>query len=173
VLNGHTTVQAQRYALDVSAITPAGRRLKTLVPRNLEDYVAFGLQVIAPCSGTVVAVHAAEHDHPIAAGDRERPAGNHVVLHCGDHSLVLAHLRAGSIRARVGQAIRTGDPIGEVGNTGNSSEPHLHVHAVRGRTRDTNQLLFEGEPVALRLGDEQAFAVRGDIIEGPSRAGRP
>ena len=57
------------------------------------------------------------------------PAGNHVVLQLGngEHAL-LAHLRRGSLRVKPGQRVRQGDALGRCGNSGNSSEPHLHFH---------------------------------------------
>lgn len=56
-------------------------------------------------------------------------AGNHVIIRHDDGTAAFyAHLRKGSLSVEVGQRVVAGDPLGEVGNTGNSSEPHLHVH---------------------------------------------
>ena len=57
------------------------------------------------------------------------PAGNHVVLDLGSGEYaLLAHLRRGSVRVRPGQRVRRGETLGRCGNSGNSSEPHLHFH---------------------------------------------
>ena len=57
------------------------------------------------------------------------PAGNHVVLDLGHGEYaLLAHMQRGSVRVRVGDRVRTGDVLGLTGNSGNSSEPHLHFH---------------------------------------------
>ncbi|WP_083800704.1 M23 family metallopeptidase [Rhodobacter ferrooxidans] len=61
--------------------------------------------------------------------DERYPAGNHVLLRCGDRGILLAHFRQGSLQVAVGDTLATGRPIGEVGNSGESSEPHLHMHA--------------------------------------------
>jgi murein DD-endopeptidase MepM/ murein hydrolase activator NlpD len=58
-------------------------------------------------------------------------AGNHVVIAAGPAGpyVLLAHLRQGSIRVRPGQVVELGTPIGQCGNTGNSTEPHVHLQA--------------------------------------------
>ena len=68
-----------------------------------------------------------------AAGRRSRtakaPAGNHVVLDLGNGEYaLLAHLQRGSVRVEAGDRVRAGDVLGLTGNSGNSSEPHLHFH---------------------------------------------
>jgi murein DD-endopeptidase MepM/ murein hydrolase activator NlpD len=75
---------------------------------------------------------------------------------------VLAHLGRGTVQSHLGAQVTPGDPLGRVGNSGNTSEPHLHVHAVRGRVTEPEQLLFTGDGVALRV--EGAFPVRNDRL---------
>lgn len=78
----------------------------------------------APCS------------HSSATRSRSRPAsgaappaiaGNHVVIRASDALVLVAHLREGSVRVRPGQHVAQGEPVGECGNSGNSTEPHVHV----------------------------------------------
>ncbi|MFJ8489107.1 peptidoglycan DD-metalloendopeptidase family protein [Streptomyces sp. NPDC094038] len=62
------------------------------------------------------------------------PYGNHVFLDTGREIVKLAHLRPGSVTVAEGDTVRAGQPLGEVGNSGNSgngTEPHLHLHAER------------------------------------------
>jgi murein DD-endopeptidase MepM/ murein hydrolase activator NlpD len=112
--------------------------------RRPQDFPAFGQPVYAPADGVVVRVHDRERDHwsrtsPLgllylftAELLREltgpsRVVGNHVVIDLGDGVYaVLAHLRRRSIRVTAGQRVRAGDQIAECGNSGNSTEPHLH-----------------------------------------------
>ena len=57
------------------------------------------------------------------------PAGNHVVVQTAEHEFVyLAHFEQGSILVKEGDRVAVGDPLGHGGNSGNSSEPHLHIH---------------------------------------------
>ena len=112
--------------------------------RSPEDFPAFGRPVLAPADGVVVRVHGRERDHRsrssrpsllylFAEGSlREltgpgRVLGNHVVLDLGDGVYaVLAHLRRGSLRVTKGQRVAAGEQVAECGNSGNSTEPHLH-----------------------------------------------
>ena len=110
-----------------------------------EEFSSFGEVVCAAESGTVVGVHGRRRDHrarstwlgiifmlTIEALCREIGGprfilGNHVVIEHADGSYAAyAHLRQGSLTVGPGTSVTTGQPIGTVGNSGNSSEPHLH-----------------------------------------------
>lgn len=122
-------IVGQRYAYDFLIVDPEGKTFRQDEGR-LEDYYAFGAPVLAPADGVVVAVQDRHRDAP-----RPRaidllawsPLGNYVLIrHAeGEYSL-LAHLRRGSVRVRPGEWVRRGQVIGECGNSGNSTEPHLH-----------------------------------------------
>jgi murein DD-endopeptidase MepM/ murein hydrolase activator NlpD len=131
LLNYHHRNRAQRYALDIDALGRLGRRADGLYPRNLQRYVAFGQTVSSPCDGRVTAAEDGHPDQAPHTSDREHPMGNHVVIACQDALVLLAHLRAGSVAARADANVRRGQRLGEIGNSGNTSEPHLHIHAVR------------------------------------------
>lgn len=95
---------------------------------------------------------------PVSEGDPQNPAGNHVELETADGvRIFLAHMLKGSVRVSTGDRVRRGDPLGKVGNSGNTSEPHLHIHAVRG-----GRGLFEGKGVPLTFGGR--FLVRNDRV---------
>lgn len=59
-------------------------------------------------------------------------AGNHLVIALRDDDALVAlvHLRAGSLRVQVGEAVTTGQPIAGCGNSGNSTQPHVHVQVM-------------------------------------------
>jgi murein DD-endopeptidase MepM/ murein hydrolase activator NlpD len=125
--NYHAASREQRFAYDFvvrrSGTTHAGSG-----GRN-EDYYCWQRPVLAPAGAQVVAAVDRHPDQPPGSSDPEHPAGNHVVLDLGNREFaVLAHLRAGSVTVEVGVRVAAGEPIGRCGNSGNTSEPHLHFH---------------------------------------------
>jgi murein DD-endopeptidase MepM/ murein hydrolase activator NlpD len=77
-------------------------------------------------------------------------AGNHIVVDIGNgHFAFYAHLKPGSLRVRVGDRVKRGQVLGLVGNSGNSTEPHLHFHISDGLAPGTSTLGSEGIPYAL------------------------
>jgi murein DD-endopeptidase MepM/ murein hydrolase activator NlpD len=92
-------------------------------------------------------------------------AGNWVAIVAGSAGpfVLLAHLRNGSLRVQPGQMVETGDVIGECGNSGNSTEPHLHLQV----SDSTEWIHANGLPLAFRSrrGDVWVPA-NGEIVEG-------
>ncbi|MGO4623954.1 M23 family metallopeptidase [Ensifer sp. 2YAB10] len=149
ILNHHSDHPVQRHALDITAVDAAGLRALGLLPKDPRDYAIFGKTVISPCEGEVIAAVDGLADLSPPTTDGNNPAGNHVILACDGMQVELAHLRQGSIVVSAGAAVSAGTPIGEVGNSGNSTEPHLHIHAVDGRSGRAVQVSFDGR-VAVR-----------------------
>jgi len=137
LLNAHYPSRAQRYALDLVALDRWGRRAAGVYPLRLEAYRVYGAPVLSPCDCRVVAAADGHPDLSPGRMDRERIAGNHLVLALSrggrDYLVVLAHLKRGSVRVRVGDRLRVGQAVARVGSSGNTSEPHLHLHVVLGR----------------------------------------
>jgi murein DD-endopeptidase MepM/ murein hydrolase activator NlpD len=94
--------------------------------------------------------------------DREHLAGNHVMLRCADADVLLGHLRPGSLQAALGARVRVGDRLAEVGNSGNTGEPHLHIHAQR---PGPSGAPVGGDP--LHISFDGRFLVRGGRVERP------
>ena len=78
--------------------------------------------------------------------DRERLAGNFVLVDCGAAQVFLGHLRQGSVTVQAGQRVGAGLRLGAIGNSGNSDEPHLHLHAQRPVKAGATSML-DGDPV--------------------------
>ncbi|AXG82668.1 M23 family peptidase [Streptomyces paludis] len=139
----------QTYAIDIIAEPAPGARPAFAwlwpVARRNEDFPAFGQPLYAVADATVV--HADDHrrDHLsrnslagvaylllLESAVREMGGaglivGNHVVLDLGDGTYAMyAHLQRGSLQVRAGDRVRAGQLLARCGNSGNSSEPHLH-----------------------------------------------
>jgi hypothetical protein len=133
-VNDHMAVQNQMYGLDFARCGGDGlRSLNGGDGNRVADYYSWGQPVLAPADGVVEAAVDDAADNPIGATDELKPFGNHVQIRLasGDH-LVLAHFRKDSVEVRVGQVLTAGDRLGVVGNSGNSTYPHLHLHVQRG-----------------------------------------
>jgi biotin carboxyl carrier protein len=152
----------QTYAVDLASErsrTDSGTDWWPLA-RRPEEFAAFGEEVRAPADGTVVRTHETERDHwsrttwpayglmLVEGCLREitgpsRVLGNHVVLDLGGGVwATLAHLRHGSVTVEPGDRVAEGDVIARVGNSGNSSEPHIHFQLMDHR----NVLFADGVP---------------------------
>ena len=174
-LNYHGLFAAsQRYALDLTQRNVWGMRAAGLYPERLADYEIYGDPVYSPLDGTVV--DAVDRFEDLTPGRRqpEHPGGNHVWLRRDSLYVLLAHLKQGSVRVEPGDPVAAGERIAAVGNTGNTSEPHLHVHAVTvdGRTPPVpDSALHAGTPVPLRF--DGRFLTRNDLVTRPRPAGPP
>jgi hypothetical protein len=154
--------RGQSYGVDILKLDSYGRRAESLAPRELERYAIFGDRIYAPCEGVVVRAEDWLPDLVPPDVDRVHMPGNFVMLECDDPGVfhvLLAHMRSQSLRVHPGDYVTPDTWLGEVGNSGNSNEPHLHVHAQRaGRIWD----LFSGDPLPIRFGVH--YQLRNDRI---------
>ena len=126
--NYHHDTPNQRFAFDFVAVDEKGRTHSGNGTSN-EDYYAFGKEVLAPADGIVTDVINGVRDNAPGSMNPYSALGNAVFIqHSGQEVSVLAHLKLDSIRVKVGDKVQRGQVIGLVGNSGNSSEPHLHYH---------------------------------------------
>lgn len=159
--------RGQSRALDIFRTSPLGFHKTGWLPSDPARYLTFGTPVLAPCDGEIAKVVDGLEDMPVPVMDREHMAGNYVAINCGQFYVLLAHLRKNSTGVSTGDLVAVGDVLGEMGNSGNSSEPHLHVHAQRGLPE---RAAFAGEPLALTIDGE--FPVRNDRIRVTEPAAR-
>ncbi|MBS7543744.1 M23 family metallopeptidase [Ancylobacter oerskovii] len=131
----------ERFAIDFVKLDDAGR-LFTGAEGTLASYAFYGVPVHSVADGTVVNLYdEAEEQVPGQAAKGITAAnigGNMVVVDIGDGRFAFyAHLQRGSLQRngsglKLGDRVKAGDVIGLLGNTGNSSAPHLHFHVMDG-----------------------------------------
>lgn len=125
---------AQRFAIDFVQLREDGRTFTGDAKEN-KNYRCYGADALAVADGTVVAVKDGIPENVPGPNSRAVPitletvGGNHVILDLGSgHFAFYAHLQPGSLRVKSGDRVRRGQVLGLVGNSGNSTEPHLHFH---------------------------------------------
>lgn len=155
----HAAYHGQSYAVDLIKINSLGLRASGWRPTDPATYAIFDDPVHAPCQGDVIRTLDGQPDMPVPKADRSKLEGNHVVIHCGTFAVLLAHLRNGSINVTTGDRVAAGEQIGNAGNSGQTAEPHLHIHVQR--LPDSGPLL-SGQPLHLTF--DGKFPVRNERI---------
>ncbi|MGH8702027.1 MAG: M23 family metallopeptidase [Burkholderiales bacterium] len=141
---------AQRFAIDWEQLDEQGR-IYVGDPKQPASYIIYGKPAYAVADARVIKVVDGLPDTPIGSFPDDIPLeqadGNHVVLDLGDGRYALyAHFKPWSVRVHEGEFVRRGQVLGQVGTSGNSSEPHLHFHVTDG----PSPLLSNGVPYQLR-----------------------
>ena len=126
--NYHVDYPAQKGAFDFLIMDEQGKSFRT-DGRTNEDYYAFGKKLMAPCGGEVVLAVDGIKDNIPGVMNPMFALGNVVIIKTANvEYLVFAHFKKHSIQVKEGQMIKQGDLLGQCGNSGNSSEAHLHFH---------------------------------------------
>ena len=171
-----TDLLGERYAIDFVGVdarrrTAEKRTWHTVVGTEPpERFFSFGRPILAPCDATVVDRHDGEPDHearrsavtllPYLLGQRGRLnqgvqaiAGNHVILELpgGRAWVALVHLKRNSFRVNIGDRVERGQHLADCGNSGNSTQPHVHVQAMD----DLDLAVARGIPIVFRNFREQ------------------
>lgn len=152
--------RGQSYALDFFGLNDWGTRARGFSPGDPARYAIFGAALHAPCAGKVVAAQSASPDFQVPKQDKVNRLGNYVILECGNAQIVLAHMRQGSVAVETGDTVALGERVGSVGNSGASTEPHLHIHAQRAPA--PGEPPISGDPLPLRI--DGRYLVRGDRL---------
>ncbi len=153
-LNG-TVAISQRFAIDFAQVDDSGSTFRGDRLKN-ESYYAEGSPAYSVADGIVVETKDSIPENVPGPQSRAVPitlvtvGGNHIVVDIGNNRFAFyAHLQPGSLRVRTGGRVRRGQVIGLVGNSGNSTEPHLHFHLADAAALGTSTLGAEGIPYAL------------------------
>jgi murein DD-endopeptidase MepM/ murein hydrolase activator NlpD len=148
---------SQRFAIDWVRVFP---NLETSRgdEKDNKNYRAYGEEALAVADGTVTETKDGIPENVPGEKSRAVPVtletigGNHVIIDLGNGVFAFyAHLQPGSLRVRVGDSVKRGQVLGLVGNSGNSTEPHLHFDLCD----RSSTLACEGIPYALPVYDEQ------------------
>jgi len=168
--NYHVAHENQKFAYDILMMKDGVSFIGD--PKKNESYYAFGKEIIAPCDAKVVKVITGIEDNVPGELNPEQLTGNTIVLETSNKEYILfAHLKHQSIVVREGQFIRQGALLAQCGNSGNTTEPHLHLSLQN--TLDMNittggKLYFEKILVNGEL-KRDYLPVKGDLIKNTGR----
>ena len=130
-VNGHGYI-SQRFAIDWVELAANGTTY-TGDPADNKNYSAYGAEILSVADGVVTEIKDAIPQNSPGINSRAVPitmetiGGNHVIVDIGENRFAFyAHMQPGSLRVKVGDKVKRGDVLGLVGNSGNSTEPHLH-----------------------------------------------
>ena len=148
---------AQRFAIDWVQLREDGKTFTGDMLKN-ENYRCYGAEALAVADGVVAAIKDGIPQNVPGANSRAVPitletvGGNYVILDLGKGRFgFYAHLQPGSLRVKPGEKVRRGQVLGLVGNSGNSTEPHLHFHVSNGNS----PLASEGLPYVFESFEQQ------------------
>ena len=135
------TLPVEKYALD---ITKQGNDINVFksAKSNLEDDPSYGISVYSPCYGNIKNVKDEIKDQPFGLRDRSAGGGNSIIIGCDDFDVYMAHLKSGTLLVKEGDIVNTGQEIAKVGNSGNTTGPHLHLMAYKWNEDNTEQIPF-------------------------------
>ena len=168
--NHHHRLTNQRHALDLVRTVDGSSRDEKAA--GTAAYASWESVLLAPADGVVVVAVNDLHDNLIGQTDRRNLAGNHLVIQIGEERFVMmAHLREGSVSVAVGDNVRKGQPVARCGNSGNTTEPHLHLQVQNKASfldpaASTFAIVFR-EATVTRAGRPTAFLRRNDKIVAP------
>lgn len=164
--NYHAVSKSQRFACDFLIVKDGVSH--TGDGSRLTDYYAYGQDVLAPADGQVVWACDSLPDQEPGLMDAKHPVGNGVVIDHGNGEFsVLAHMQPKSVRVKVGDRVAAGDVVGKCGNSGHTTEPHIHYHLQDGPDFTT----AEGLPAAFvhicvnGKSVDKAEPVKGEVIK--------
>jgi murein DD-endopeptidase MepM/ murein hydrolase activator NlpD len=132
-------IPTQRFAYDLVKFGKNDRTFES-GGRKLKDYFCYDAPVLAPADGVVVKARDGIHDAPFVGTFwmdcfTRNIAGNSVLIkHADSEYCLLAHLKHGSVKVKVGETVKQGQEIGRCGHSGNSTEPHLHFQFQNGKS---------------------------------------
>jgi Peptidase family M23 len=170
-VNG-TLDPSEQFAIDWFKVDAQGKAFRT-DGKTSEDWLCYGAELLAVAPGTVIESVGDMPDVPPGAAPTNLTiaefTGNHVTVDLGNgRYVVYAHMAPHSVTLHVGDHVKTGDKLGLLGNSGNTTGPHLHFQiSDRPSTLDTTALPFVFESMVLErrtsadLDDMDIFSIKG------------
>ncbi|PHK50615.1 M23 family metallopeptidase [Staphylococcus edaphicus] len=156
LINFHYRFKQQRHALDLVKIKD-GYTYKGN-SNECANYYSYGLPIVAPANGVVEAIVDGIPDNTPGDINTVHPEGNYIIIkHARNEYSMIAHIKANSFKIEKGDTLLRGQHIANVGNSGNTPEPHIHFQVMKDKNIQVAQ--------TLKIQFQNVTApVKGDIV---------
>lgn len=121
---------SMRYAVDMVQVNRLGFTMNGFISEENEKYYIYKEKVHSLLAGVVSEVVDSCADNIPYSGNYQYGTGNHEVIKKDNYYVLLGHLKSETINVYEGQFIEQGEYIGQIGNSGYSNRPHLHMQVV-------------------------------------------
>ncbi|MCC3382237.1 M23 family metallopeptidase [Paenibacillus sp. UY79] len=157
-MNYHFSHRTLKYAVDITRLTPLGSRKEQFESlESLKSYPIYDDSVYSPVEGRITEVVDGVDDNvPNTLGGS---ATNMIIIKYKEYNILLLHLKKNSLLVKKNDFVKIGQEIAKVGNSGYSSEPHLHVHAIK---HDNKRDYFNGTSVPITFNGN--YLKRNDLL---------
>ncbi|MGE7692323.1 M23 family metallopeptidase [Lysinibacillus sp. NPDC097214] len=155
-INYHYVIDEQRYAYDLIILKNGSSYSDS--PQKNENFYAYNKEIVAPADGFVTKVIDGVEDNLPGEMNPDIPEGNCIIIeHTNNEYSMVAHLKNHSILVKEGERVKKGQVIGFCGNSGNSTETHLHFQVM-----DSPEYL-KGKSIRIRF-EDGIEPLQGDFI---------
>ncbi len=162
----HTHKGTQAYAYDFIVVDNETKQFRDF-GMTLDDYYTFGLPVLAPADGKIIAVVNHIKDNLPGVVNELSNWGNFVII---EHSEIefteISHFKEGSITVSVGESVKCGQVLGQCGNSGFSPVPHLHIQRQKGPFLAAETVSIRFSNVSIEHNGESRVQVIGSLPQG-------
>ncbi|ASZ14015.1 peptidoglycan DD-metalloendopeptidase family protein [Chitinophaga pendula] len=144
----HYSLRGAVFAMDIVKLNSWGGRANRIFSSRLEDYEIFNDTLYSPVSGRVIRAYGDNPDNIPPNMERGPNNTNQVLLETDSFYVFLAHMKKESVIVKEGQWVKQGEALGCVGNSGFSSEPHLHIQV---HAKKPGVPWYAGEPLYIQF----------------------
>jgi len=150
--------KSMQFAVDIAKLNSIGSFAESILPKQIEKYKIYKEDLYSPCNGMIIEiVDNMDNEEPFS-GKHPYNVGNHIVIQNDGINIVLGHIQRGSIKVKVGDSVSSGQLIANIGNSGLTEFPHLHIQAMKA----VESSIWSGEGVPILF--DGKFMIKNTLI---------
>lgn len=150
--------KSMRYATDIVKLNSGGMFSRGALPSSVDNYNIYHEPIYSPCDGVVIKVSDGMDNEIPFFGKHPYNVGNHVVIQTNGVNVLMGHIQKSSIKVKEGDSVTKGQHLADVGNSGLTEFPHLHIQAM-----NATDSIWSGEGVPMLF--DGRFLLKNDIVK--------